>query len=92
VTTISNNTPNGVRIDIPNTNPQQVFACNRGFWWIERLGPYGNYYTNGSSNQYNTVGDLRRALDLNFRKEIANSQFNLWLALDKFADVVHSRL
>ena len=81
-----------VRILTPHSSPRQFFVCTRDRWWIETQSGSQSYIQTVQPTNYITMKDLKRALDLNFRKQIANSQFNLWMALDKLSDVVHSRL
>ena len=87
-------------IDFPDTEPLQLFVCNRTSWHIEKAGEGDDFYiftTINGPNNYEYVEELSRALDRAFNKQIAMLQFNpseaqLWMAIDKLIDVVHSRM
>jgi hypothetical protein len=77
-----------VRILTPDSSPRRFFVCNQRCWWIEDEF----FHKIVQPTDYNTIKDLKHELDRNLRKQIANSQFNLWIALGKLTDVVHSSM
>lgn len=87
-------------IEIPETNPLQLFVCNRTSWHIEKAGEGEDsdiFDIIDGPNNYEYIQELRSALDRTFKKLISNSQFNtsnikLWMAIDKLTDAVHSHL
>ena len=86
-----------VRIEIPGTNPKQVFVCNTKYWHIETFEKFVGYRITVHSTEYSSKLELESAIDNYFKKSVAMSQFNptdaqLWMALDKLTDVVHSLL
>ena len=87
-------------INFPDTEPLQLFVCNRTSWHIEKAGEgddFDIFTTINGPNNYIYIEELRRALDRTFKKLILMSQFNisdiqLWMAIDKLSGVVHSHL
>ena len=87
-------------IEIPETDPMELFVCDRMSWQIQKSGKgddIDKYETVTGPTDYNSVKELRRALDRTFNKLISMSQFNtsdiqLWMAIDKLTNAVHSHL
>jgi hypothetical protein len=87
-------------IEIPDTNPTELFVCDRTCWLIEKAEEGEESYifdTINGPNDYKSVAELRRALDKTFNKLISMSKFNtsdiqLWMAIDKLTNAVHSHL
>jgi hypothetical protein len=83
------------RVAISNTN--QVFVCDRYCWWIETYTSWGASSESKSRTDYTTIEELKNAFRSYFGSATQQSKFGtseaqLWIAIDKLTDVVHSRL
>ena len=94
---VSNPIGTNTMIYIPSTTPQQIFVCNPTYWWIEIQTDHAGNYRRDDPIEYNSKEQLVEALHQYFGSVIPERQFTsseaqLWMAIDKLADVVHSRL